>query len=340
MSRSYSLQQIATHLGLRVLGDDSCVIKSAAPLLSAGAGQISFLCDKQYRNQLEATGASAVLLSEKHAAGCRVPMLISANPSLDLVRLLHFLYPVPDIKPGIAASAVVAEDAVIDSTACVQAGAVIDSGARVGANSSVGAGCYLGPNTAIGDACKLHPRVTVLAESQIGSRVVIHPGAVIGSDGFGNALNEKNRWVKVPQLGSVRIGDDVEIGANTTIDRGALEDTVIENGVRLDNQIQIGHNVKIGAHTAVAGCTGIAGSTVLGKHCMVGGGCCINGHLTICDGAMFTGMSMITKSVSKPGVYSSGTPAMPNRDWHRHVVQLKRLGNLVKRVTQLEREKS
>lgn len=340
MSISFSLQQIASHLGLRVLGDDSCVIESAAPLLSAEAGQISFLCDKQYHNQLKHTRASAVLLSEKHAADCTVSALISSNPSLDLVRLLHLLYPVADVKPGIAATAVVAEDAVVDKTACIHAGAVVESGAIIGAKSSIGSGCYIGPNVVTGEACLLHPRVTVLAESQIGDRVVIHSGAVVGSDGFGNALNEKNHWIKVPQLGSVRLGDDVEIGANTTIDRGALDDTVIENGVRLDNQIQIGHNVKVGAHTAIAGCSGVAGSTVIGKHCMIGGGCCINGHLTICDGAMFTGMSMITKSVSKPGVYSSGTPAMPNRDWHRHVVRLKRLGDLLKRVTQLEKERS
>lgn len=336
--QSYSLKEIADQLSLTLIGDGDCVVGEVAPLGSAKPGQISFLCDEQYRTQLSSTQASAVLLSKKYKTDCPTNALVADNPQLALVALLQLLYPESKPKTGIHPSAVVGASSRVDATASVAANAVIGERAEIGPGVIIGAGCVVDEGAKIGADSILHANVTILAASQLGERVIVHSGAVIGSDGFGNALNEKRQWVKVPQLGSVRIGNDVEIGANTTIDRGALADTVIEDGVRLDNQIQIAHNVKIGAHTAIAGCVGIAGSTTIGKHCMVGGGTCINGHLTICDGAFFTGMSMVTKSVESPGVYSSGIPAMPNREWRYQVARLKQLNTMVKRLTALERE--
>lgn len=337
---SFRLQTIADHLGLEFQGDGECLISRVAPLQTANQGDIAFICDHHYKSFLKHTQASAVLLASAYLSDCPTAALISSNPQLDMVALLQLLHPVEQAAAGIASTAAVDQSADISASAVISDNVVIGAGVSVGAHSVVGAGCVLTDGVQVGDHCLFHPNVTVLASSLIGDRVILHSGSVIGSDGFGNARNAENHWVKVPQLGSVRLGDDVEVGANTTIDRGALEDTIIENGVRLDNQIQIGHNVQIGAHTAIAGCTGIAGSTVIGRHCMIGGGCCFNGHLTICDGAMFTGMAMVTQSIDKPGIYSSGSPLMPNRDWHRHMVRLKQLDGLAKSVIRLEREQT
>ncbi len=332
------LKDIAEQLNLTLVGDGDCIIESVAPLNSAQSGDISFLADKVYRNLLKETKASAVLLAERDLDLCPTNALVAKQPSVAMIALLNLIYPQAKSQAGIHPSAVVSDQAQVDATATIAANAVIEAGAHIGAHTVIGAGCIIAEGVSIGANCVLHPRVTVLAQAQLGDEVIVHSGAVIGSDGFGNAMDANHHWLKVPQLGSVVIGNNVEIGANTTIDRGALGNTVIEEGVRLDNQIQVAHNVIIGAHTAIAGCVGIAGSAVIGKHCMVGGGTCIGGHITICDGAMFSGMSMVTKSVDSPGVYSSGTSLLPNKVWHKSVVRFKQLDDIAKRVTRLEKE--
>ncbi|MDF1655694.1 MAG: UDP-3-O-(3-hydroxymyristoyl)glucosamine N-acyltransferase [Coxiellaceae bacterium] len=336
-NKTFLLKDIAEQLNVTLVGDGGCLIRAVAPLQSACQGDISFLADAKYRNQLKTTKASAVLLSEADASHCSTNSLIAKQPSVVMVELLHLLYPATKIAAGISDTAVVSEHATVDATATISAQAVIEAGAVIGANTVIGAGCYIGEQVKIGANTQLYPNITVLAQAHIGEHVIIHSGAVIGSDGFGNALDANHQWIKVPQLGSVVIGNHVEIGANTTIDRGALGDTIIGKGVRLDNQIQIGHNVQIGDHTAVAGCVGIAGSAVIGKHCMIGGGSCIGGHLTIPDGTLFSGMSMVTKSVDEPGIYSSGTSLMPNKVWRKSVARFKQLDSIVKRLTRLER---
>ncbi len=238
---------------------------------------------------------------------------------------------------GIHPSAVVEAGAQVDPTAWIGPNAVIGTDARISANVSIGPGCVVGRGSVIGAGSELVANVTVLHECVIGERALFHPGVVVGADGFGIA-NDKGRWVKVPQLGRVVIGNDVELGANTTVDRGAIEDTVIEDGVKIDNQVQIAHNVRIGAHTAIAGCAGIAGSAKIGRHCAIAGGVGIAGHLEIADGVQITAMALVTKSISQPGVYSSGTPLQPNDEWHKNFARFRKLDEMARRLRALEKK--
>lgn len=335
LKTSYSLKELADHLGVNFRGDSNCLLTGVGTLQNAQAGQIAFLDNPRYRKFLNSTKASAVILAQNDAEHSSVNALITPNPYLVYAKVAAlFEKQIPIIK-GIHPTAIVAEDCHIDPSVSIGPYCVIDNNVTIGENVIIGAHCYIGADAIIAANTRFWPRVTVLHGTQIGQRVIIHSGAVIGSDGFGNAL-DRGRWYKVPQLGRVIIGDDVEIGANTTIDRGALEDTVIDEGARLDNQIQIAHNVKIGAHTAIAACVGIAGSTTIGKHCMIGGAVGISGHLEITDQVMVTGMTQVLKSISIPGIYSSGTGMLKNADWHRSVVRFKQLDELAKRVQYLE----
>jgi UDP-3-O-[3-hydroxymyristoyl] glucosamine N-acyltransferase len=264
-----------------------------------------------------------------------VAALVHANPHATFARIAAVLHPEPVVAPGVHVTAVVHPSALVDATAAIAAFAVIGAGARIGPRCRVAEHCIVGPDAALGADSSLRERVTVCGGVQIGMRCIVHPGAVIGADGFGNAADD-GQWVKVPQLGSVRIGDDVEVGANTTIDRGALGDTVIEDGVRLDNQIQIAHNVVVGAHTAIAACTGIAGSTRIGRRCMIGGGTGIGGQLSIGDDIVIAGFGMVTRSLDRPGLYSSVLPVEEARLWRRLVGRFKRLDLLAGRVRKLE----
>lgn len=335
MNVGLTLKELAERVGGEVHGDDSCVIRDVAPLQNAAPGAISFLANSRYRKYLAATKASAVILTRDDLADCPVSALVSDKPHLVYARVAALLYPVPTGRRGIHPTAWVDESCSIHDTAWVGPHSVIEAGVVLGPGVQVGPGCVIGEGVTIGEGSRLVANVTICSGTCIGMRALIHPGAVIGGDGFGLA-NDGGVWVKVPQLGRVRIGDDVEIGANTTIDRGALEDTVLEDGVKLDNQIQIGHNVKIGAHTAIAACTGISGSTKIGKHCTIAGGVGIAGHIEIADNVRITGMSMVTKSVPEPGAYSSGIPLQPNHLWHRSVVRFKQLDDLARRVKTLE----
>jgi UDP-3-O-[3-hydroxymyristoyl] glucosamine N-acyltransferase len=321
------LGELARKLGLELHGDPDVEVGSAATLVSARPGQISFLANPAYREQLPATRASAVVVAANVASNAPCAALVADDPHAAWARLLKLLHPVPSARPGVDASARIDADAVIDPGAEIGPLCHVAAGARIEADVVVGPGCIIGADASIGQGARLAGRVFLGAGCRLGERVVIHPGAVIGADGFGLAMHE-GRWIKVPQLGAVRIGDDCEIGANTTIDRGALGDTVLGRDVRLDNQVQIAHNVVVGDHTAIAGCVGVAGSTRIGSYCMIAGASGIGGHLEICDHVIITAMSTVLDSIAEPGHYGSGIPARPQRAWQKILVRLGQLDRL------------
>jgi UDP-3-O-[3-hydroxymyristoyl] glucosamine N-acyltransferase len=320
----FSLGELAVRFGLALRGDPGLRISRVATLSHAGSGALSFLANPRYRKQMESTRATAVLVAEENAAGCPAAVLIDPNPYLAYARIAELLHPQAPPAAGIHPSAVVAPSARIAPSATVGPLAVIEDEAEIGERVFVGAGCIVQRAARIGADSRLIAQVNVYGGVRIGQRCILHAGVVIGADGFGFAA-DAGTWVKVPQVGSVQVGDDVEIGANTTIDRGAIDDTVVEDGVKLDNQIQVGHNVTIGAHTAIAGCTGISGSTIIGRRCMIGGGVGFAGHLTIADDVVVTGYSLVTASIMEAGSYSSGMPAVETRLWRRLVARLRRL---------------
>jgi len=334
---SYRLADIAAQLGGRVLGDAGVRISQIATLEKARPDQISFLTNSKYRAQLASTRAGAVILGEADAEATSLPRIVSDNPYACFARVSALLNPLPQARPGIHPGAVIGEGAQIDSTASVAATAMVGAGVRIGAHSVIGAGCCIGDNTVVGSHARLYPGVVIYHDCVIGDRLIAHSGAVIGSDGFGIAMDD-GRWIKIPQIGRVVIGDDVEIGASTTIDRGALDDTVIEDGVKLDNQIQVAHNVRIGAHTAIAGCAGIAGSAVIGRYCLIGGGARILGHLQLADHVEVAAHTLIGKSIREAGSYAAIFPFARTDDWRRNAVHLRHLDELAKRVKALEQE--
>ena len=333
---SLTLGELAVRFGCELRGDPAILIDRVATLSGAEAGALAFLANPQYRRQLESTRASVVVLNAADAAQCANAALIHRDPYATFARIAALLYPEAAIVPGIHAAAVVDPSAQIEASASIGATAVIAAGVRIGARVQIGAGCILAEGVSVGADSRLAERVTLLRRVALGERCIVHPGAVIGADGFGFA-RERSGWTKVPQIGAVRIGNDVEIGANTTIDRGAIEDTLIENGVKLDNQIQVGHNVRIGAHTVIAGCTGVSGSTHIGQRCMIGGATAIAGHLEICDDTVISGSSNVTRSITKPDMYSSTLAAEPARVWRRLAARFKRLDREAARLTRLER---
>ena len=324
MQEEFSLGELAVRFGLTLRGEPELKVRSVATLSRAGAGSLSFLANSRYRRQLEITGATAVLISAEDEGDCPVAALIHPNPYLVYARIAALLHPQVPRTPGRHPSAVISSRARIAASAEIGPLAVIEEDAQIGERVSIGPGCVVQRGARVGDDSALVSRVNLYPGVTLGRRCILHAGAVVGADGFGFAQNSGS-WVKVPQVGSVRIGDDVEIGANTTIDRGAIDDTVVENGVKLDNQIQVGHNVVIGAHTAIAGCTGISGSTVIGQRCMIGGMVGLAGHLTIVDDVVVTGCSLVSASIKKPGSYSSGMPTVETRLWRRMVAHLRRL---------------
>jgi len=333
-----TLAQLAEQLGVELRGDGNVRISAAAPLQQGRSGALSFLANPRYRRYLKTTKAAAVVLSDQDAAESPVSVLVSDNPYACYARAVQLLYPQAAVPVGVHPAAVVDPDAQIDPEAWIDAGSIIAADVRIGPSVQVGPGCVVGNGVVIGEGSQLVARVTVLAAANIGRRVTLHPGVVIGSDGFGMAQIE-GRWTKVPQLGSVRIGDDVDIGANTTVDRGALQDTVIEAGVKIDNQVQVGHNVFIGAHTAIAGCVGISGSTRIGRYCTLAGGVGLVGHVEITDNVHITAMSMVTHSINEAGTYSAGTPLTRNALWRRNAVRIKQLDALARRVSVIEKNK-
>lgn len=331
-----SLGELAARFGCELIGDPSAEVTGVATLANAGSGHLSFFANKAYRNQLLSTTATAVVIQQRFADDCPSAALLSEDPYLTYAHIAGELHPQPEIAAGIHRTAHVAADAVIADSAEIGANANVDSGAAVGEGAFVGPGAYIGRNCTVGAYSKVLANATLVQDVQMGERCIIHPGAVIGSDGFGNAQG-KAGWVKVPQIGGVRIGNDVEIGANTTVDRGAIDDTVIGDGARLDNLIQIAHNVQIGAHTAMAAFTGVSGSTIIGERCMFAGQAGIVGHLRICDDVIVGGATMISKNITEPGFYTGSFPGEKDRDWKRKVARFRRLDDLATRVTALEK---
>ena len=321
-------------LGLR--GDGSVEIHGVGTLAGAGPGHLAFLANPRYRPQLADTRASVVVMGEQDAAGLvesgfTGTALVAKDAYAAFARMSALFEPktirVPGIHPScdIDPSATVADDAHVGAFTSIGARSRVESGAVLGP------GCVIGDDCVVGAGSELIARVTLVTRVRLGQRVRIHPGAVLGADGFGLAM-DAGRWLKVPQLGGVVIGDDCEIGANTTIDRGAIEDTVLEEDVRLDNQIQIGHNVRIGAHTAMAGCAAVAGSAKIGRYCLIGGAAGILGHLEICDRVVITAMSLVSSSIREPGEYSSGTGLMDNRSWRKNAARFKQLDELARKI--------
>jgi UDP-3-O-[3-hydroxymyristoyl] glucosamine N-acyltransferase len=331
-----TLRELAARFGCELRGDPDIVVRRVGTLASAAADAVTFLANPAYRPQLAATKAAAVILDERNRADCPVPSLVHPQPYLAYARIAGFLNPAPPVVAGVHATAVVAASARVAASAQVAATAVIGARTVVGDGAIVGAGTLLGEDVVVGDATRLAPRVTILDRCRIGARCIVHPGAVIGADGFGFAP-DAGTWQKIPQVGAVVIGDDVEIGANTTIDRGAIEDTVVEDGVKLDNLVQIAHNVRIGAHTIIAAMSGVAGSTKIGKRCMIGGRVAMVNALEICDDVMFTFGSIVTKSVAAPGTYSGHLPAEEQSRWRRNAARFRRLDDLAERLAAAER---
>lgn len=333
---AYSLSELVARFGGELLDDNGVQISGVAPVERAGTGEIAFVSQARYLREIGSSRAGALILPPEGRESCSRPRIVTNNPYLYFARVSALLNPESRPAPGVHLTAFVHPRAKVAATAAIGPGAVICEEAIVGERSVIGANCVIGERTVLGDDCLLHANVTIYHHCVIGSRVILHGGCVIGSDGFGLA-NEQGRWVKIPQVGRVVIGDDVEVGACTTIDRGALDDTVIEEGVKLDNLIQVAHNVRIGAHTAIAACTGIAGSAKIGKHCMIGGAAMIFGHIEIADGVRISTNTLITKSLTKPGTYTSALPFSEHGEWLRNAAHLRKLDKLVDRIKELEK---
>ncbi|CAH1386848.1 UDP-3-O-(3-hydroxymyristoyl)glucosamine N-acyltransferase [Candidatus Nitrotoga sp. M5] len=333
----YSLKEIAARFGGQLLGNAEITVNQIATLENAQVGHLTFLASEKYRPLLADTRASAIIVSTADADATQLPRIVSDNPYVYFAKASAFLNPPTAVVPGIHPSAVIEEGAHIDPSASIGPNVVIGADTRIGAGCVIMAGCSIGAGVAIGIDARLYPHVVIYHNCILGDRLIAHSGAVIGADGFGIAMTE-NHWLKIPQIGRVVVGDDVEIGANTTIDRGALDDTVIEDGVKLDNQIQIAHNVRVGAHTAIAACVGIAGSAVIGRHCRIGGGTGILGHTQISDNVEISSFTMIGKSIREPGTYTGIFPFNKHDVWRKNAAQLRHLDELAKKIKLLQQE--
>lgn len=332
---SIRLADLAQQLDAELHGDGDIVITGVASMQSAQTGHITFMVNQKYREHLGLCQASAVVMTQDDLPFAKSAALVVKNPYLTYARMAQILDTTPQPAQNIAPSAVIDATAKLGNNVSIGANAVIESGVELGDNVIIGAGCFVGKNSKIGAGSRLWANVTIYHEIQIGQNCLIQSGTVVGADGFGYA-NDRGNWVKIPQIGRVIIGDRVEIGACTTIDRGALDDTVIGNGVIIDNQCQIAHNVVIGDNTAVAGGVIMAGSLKIGRYCMIGGASVINGHMEICDKVTVTGMGMVMRPITEPGVYSSGIPLQPNKVWRKTAALVMNIDDMSKRLKSLE----
>ncbi len=336
-ARSYTLAEIASLLDLSLIGDGECRIQGLSTLAAAGPGQISFLSNPAYAKQLAACKASAVILSERASEQFAGNRLVSKNPYVSFARATALFDESRDLaSSGIHASAVVADSAQLGVGVSVDANAVIGDGVVVGDNSHIGSGAVIEQGCQLGNDCRIHPNVVLYRKACLGDRVIVHSGSVIGADGFGFAFDGE-RSIKIAQLGGVILGDDVEVGAATTIDRGALEDTIIGDGVKIDNQVQIGHNCVIGKHTVICGCAALAGSVTVGEYCVFGGGSGAVGHITIADKVQVSAMTLVHKSIDVAGTLASGTLAAPLTEWKRNALRFQQLDTITKRLKDLEK---
>ncbi len=332
----YRLAELAAVVGAAVRGDPARLIRGVGDLEHARPDQLAFLASPAYRRHLDATHAGAVVTTAEMAGSCAVDCLLVEDPYRAFATLSRLFLDLPRPEPGVHASAVVAPDARIHPSASIGAQCSIEAGAEVGERSVIGAGCRVGAGSRIGSDCRLWANVVLYHGVRLGDRVMVHAGAVLGADGFGFASGPEG-WEKIAQLGGVVIGDDVEIGACTTIDRGTLGDTVVERGVKIDNQVQIAHNARIGAHTAIAGCAGIAGSVRVGSRCRIGGGAGLVGHIEVADGVTITPMSLVTRSIGEPGTYTSGTVLQASQRWKRSALRFGELEEMNRRLRRVER---
>ncbi len=331
-----TLAELATITDGEIFGDDSLSVNRVAPMDKAQEGDVTFLSNPKYAKYLSECKATVIMVKAEHKEQCTGNVLVVADPYVAFARVVQAMDTTPKPAEDIAPSAVIAADVKMGQNVSVGANAVIETGVELGDNVCIGAGCFIGKNARLGNNTRLWANVTIYHDVSLGQDCLVQSGTVIGSDGFGYA-NEKGEWIKIPQLGSVRIGNRVEIGACTTIDRGALEDTVIEDNVILDNQIQIAHNVQIGYGTVMPGGTIVAGSTTIGKYCQIGGGSAINGHITIADGVAITGMSMVMRSIEEKGVYSSGIPLQKNKEWRKTAARVHRIDEMNNRLKAVEK---
>lgn len=331
-----TLGALAEKLGADLHGNAAVEISRIANLETAKNGEISFLSDSKYQQYLATTGASAILLKEADLDKCHTNALVVKDPYIAFARVAQLLDTTPLPASTIHPSAIIADDVSIGADVAIGAKAVIESGVSIGDGAIIGAGCFIGKNAQIGARTKLWANVTIYHSVKFGDDCLVQSGSVIGADGFGYA-NERGEWIKIPQLGAVTIGNRVEIGANTCIDRGAIDDTKIADNVIIDNLCQIAHNVEIGYGTAIAGCTTIAGSVRIGKYCIIGGASVFNGHIEICDQVTITGMAMVMRSISEPGLYSSGIPAQTNKEWRKTAARTLHIDDMYKRLSNIEK---
>lgn len=334
----FSLEQLADFTGCRIKGDTTVVIDSVAAIDEANEGHISFISNPKYIKSLEGCSASAVVLSQELAENFPGNSLISEDPYLTIAEIINLLYRQAAVTPFVHPNSNIAKDTKLAPDITIGPFVTIEEGVTIESGVQIGAGCYVGKNSSIGRNSLLHPNVNIYSDSKIGSDVIIHSGAVIGADGFGFALQKDKSWFKILQIGNVIIGDRVEVGANTCIDRAALGSTILHDGVKLDNLIQIGHNVVIGNDTAIAASAAVAGSTKIGKRCQIGGSTGISGHLQIADNVTITGKSFVIKSIRKAGIYSSGITADDNVKWRKNAVRFKQLDDLAKDVKDLKKK--
>ncbi|EGQ8445253.1 UDP-3-O-(3-hydroxymyristoyl)glucosamine N-acyltransferase [Vibrio alginolyticus] len=335
--KTLTLAELATITGGELFGDESLVVSRVAPMDKAQEGDVTFLSNPKYAKHLSECQATVVMVKAEHKDQCVGNALVVSDPYVAFARVVQAMDTTPKPADDIAPSAVIAADVKMGENVTIGANAVIETGVELGDNVSVGAGCFIGKNAKLGNNTKLWANVTIYHEVSLGDYCLVQSGTVIGSDGFGYA-NDKGEWIKIPQLGSVRIGNRVEIGACTTIDRGALEDTIIEDNVILDNQLQIAHNVQIGYGTVMPGGTIVAGSTKIGKYCQIGGASVLNGHITIADGVAITGMGMVMRSIEEKGLYSSGIPLQTNREWRKTATRVHRIDEMNKRLKAVEKQ--
>lgn len=334
--KEFTLGSLAELLELTLEGDPDCVVSGLATLSGASAKDLSFYHNKKFFPDLKTTRAAAVILGPEAAADCKNNKLISDNPYVAYAQVSRLFEGDTNQEPGIHPSAIIDNTAELGSNVSIAANVVVEAGVKIGNGCTVGANCFIGKNSSIGNDCLLHSAVTIYRGVRCGDRAIIHSQVVIGSDGFGFA-KDGQKQVKIAQLGSVMLGNDIEIGAGSTIDRGALEDTVIEDGVKIDNQVQIAHNVRVGENTVICGCSAVAGSSTIGKNCIIAGGVGIINHIDIVDGVTVTAMSLVNKSISKPGIYSSGTGLSETAEWKKNIVHFRQLNTLNARLRALEK---
>jgi len=333
----YTLGELAEQLGLTFAGDARRELYGIGALANAGPDQLTFITGNKYLGQLLDSVAGAVIVPAELSDSCPVDYLVSDSPYLSYARASQLFDSEPRPDPGIHPSAVIADEVTVGDGVAVGPLACIEAGAILGNGVIIGAGAYIGANVTLGDRTRVFPKAVIYYGVELGHDCVVHSQTVIGVDGFGYAPSPEG-WVKICQSGSVRIGNRVEIGASCTIDRGALEDTVIADGVIIDDQVHIAHNCVIGKNTAIAGCVGIAGSTTIGENCTFAGQVGVSGHLTVCHNVHFTGQARVTKSITEPGVYSSGTPLLPSKDWARNAARINKLADRFREMDALKRQ--